>query len=287
VKRLTVVASTAGAAIALIAGCGGGSSTVVQKAGSPVVYLPASGIEGRYVEPPEYSFYVDGALIGKGLEWNVWGSSVTRGVGTLDERAPEAQGADERVTHPGFLLASGIEACRGKRYYTEISAHPTGGSFPVPRNPTQLLTPCRTAADVEREGLTLSESIPEPRRDEAESAPPPTDNRAFFQTPSRNIGCGVNPEGVRCDISEKEWVPPPKPANCPVDYGNGLTLPSEGPAQVECAGDTILGIGPTLGYGRSMRRGDFKCTSRESGVVCVHLGTSHDFFLSRQRAHWR
>jgi Family of unknown function (DUF6636) len=191
------------------------------------------------------------------------------------------------VTHPGFLLATGIEACRGKRYYTEISAHPTGGSFTVPANPTQLLTPCRTLADVEREGLTLSESLPAPSHRETEPTLSSARNGAFFQTPSRNIGCGVNREGVRCDIREKEWVPPPKPADCPVDYGNGITLPSEGPAQVECAGDTILGIGPILDYGQSVRRGNFECISREAGVGCMHLGTSHRFFLSRQKAHWR
>jgi hypothetical protein len=38
----------------------------------------------------------------------------------------------------------------------------------------------------------------------------------FFQSPSTNIGCGIDRQGVRCDIRERDWRPPPKPSSCPV-----------------------------------------------------------------------
>jgi hypothetical protein len=110
------------------------------------------------------------------------------------------------------------------------------------------------------------------------------DAATFFQSPSTNIGCAIDGRGVRCDIREREWRPPPKPSSCPVDWGHGLTVGLRGRARFVCAGDTVLGAGRRLQYGRSIRRGRFRCTSRRSGMRCVNRRNDHGFHLSRERA---
>ncbi|MGE5407945.1 MAG: DUF6636 domain-containing protein [Syntrophothermus sp.] len=104
-----------------------------------------------------------------------------------------------------------------------------------------------------------------------------------FQSPSRNIGCVISAGSVRCDIAKKSWKPPPKPANCPLDFGFAIGLGKHHRARFLCAGDTALGMGPVLGYGSSIRRGRFRCASRTDGVRCVNLRNGHGFFISRQR----
>jgi hypothetical protein len=104
-----------------------------------------------------------------------------------------------------------------------------------------------------------------------------------FQSPSGNIGCFINKSGVRCDIRQRSWRPPPKPRSCDVDFGQGVALDRRGRAGFVCAGDTTLGAGPALAYGDAIRRGRFRCSSRTDGMRCVNRRNGHGFFLSRER----
>ncbi len=74
-----------------------------------------------------------------------------------------------------------------------------------------------------------------------------------FRTPSGNIGCiGETARvgnTVRCDIRDRNWAPPPRPASCGLDWGQGLTLDRVGRARFVCAGDTALNTGRVLAYG--------------------------------------
>jgi hypothetical protein len=108
----------------------------------------------------------------------------------------------------------------------------------------------------------------------------------MFETPSRNIGCAVAKFGARCDIREHAWKPPPKPDSCHLDWGFGLAVDRTGFGHWVCAGDTVLGAKRVLGYGKSIRRGRFECTSRRNGVRCVNQRNSHGFKLSRRVARW-
>jgi hypothetical protein len=106
-----------------------------------------------------------------------------------------------------------------------------------------------------------------------------------FQSPSGNIGCVIGRRGgVRCDIRNRDWRPPPKPASCMLDWGFGLTVGRRGRARFVCAGDTTLGQGRRLAYGDAIRRGRFRCVSRRSGMRCVNRRNGHGFALSRERA---
>ena len=105
-----------------------------------------------------------------------------------------------------------------------------------------------------------------------------------FRSPSRNIGCVMETSGVRCDIRHRSWSPPPKPAWCDLDWGQGLTVAKRGKGHYVCAGDTVLGSGRVLRYGKSISRGRFRCLSRRSGMRCVNRRNGHGFTLSRQHA---
>ena len=107
----------------------------------------------------------------------------------------------------------------------------------------------------------------------------------FFVTPSKNIGCELSKDGVRCDVKDHSWVAPARPASCDLDYGNGLFLGARGPAVYVCAGDTAIDASSApLGYGESAVVGDFACLSEEVGVTCRNTASGRGFTLSRQVA---
>ncbi|MFG1602429.1 DUF6636 domain-containing protein [Actinoplanes sp. NPDC049265] len=101
-----------------------------------------------------------------------------------------------------------------------------------------------------------------------------------FTLPSKNIGCLVTAESARCDITEKTWEPPAKPADCEQAWGNAVTVTAEG-ATVTCAGDTVLGATEILGYGKAVQVGEFVCTSATAGIRCTHVPSGHGFTLAR------
>lgn len=107
----------------------------------------------------------------------------------------------------------------------------------------------------------------------------------FFSSPSENIGCLISRTGVRCDIKQKSYREPPRPAECQLDFGRALEVGvADQEAQFVCAGDTVLGAGKILRYHTSSVVGKFGCTSRESGMTCYNLETRHGFLISREVA---
>jgi Family of unknown function (DUF6636) len=104
-----------------------------------------------------------------------------------------------------------------------------------------------------------------------------------FRSPTGNIGCVAFGGGVRCDIRDRDWSPPPAPASCMLDYGQGLSVGRAGRGSLVCAGDTTLNPqAKALAYGTASRNGDVICVSREEGMACTNPD-GHGFFLSRQR----
>ena len=113
----------------------------------------------------------------------------------------------------------------------------------------------------------------------------------YFKTPSANIVCYISSAGVVCGI-QSGLKPAPKRRDC---HGGGdfvsnrLELGKTGRAHPQtCAGDTgpFAGLtegARTLRYGKTIKAGRLRCTSRKNGLTCRNLG--HGFFLSRD--HWR
>jgi hypothetical protein len=111
----------------------------------------------------------------------------------------------------------------------------------------------------------------------------PASAAVFFHSPSGNIHCVIQrTELARCDITRRDWSPPPKPSSCPGDWGNGLQVLFRGKGRFVCANDAVSG-GRKLPYGESIRRGRFRCRSRRSGMRCVNTRNGHGFALSRER----
>lgn len=104
-----------------------------------------------------------------------------------------------------------------------------------------------------------------------------------FRMPSGNIWCSVDEAEARCDITDTSWQPPPKPADCTLDWGNAVSVDRRDAAFV-CAGDTVQDDNaPVLPYGGVVERGDLRCRSEEQGVTCEHRSAGHRFLLSRAR----
>jgi hypothetical protein len=106
---------------------------------------------------------------------------------------------------------------------------------------------------------------------------------ANFRTPSKNIGCYLSADSARCDIVKKSWAPPAKPANCELDWGNGVSVDQDGAATFTCAGDTMLGAREELAYGQSLQAGDFVCDSSRAAMRCSNVTSGHGFTLSVQQ----
>jgi len=91
----------------------------------------------------------------------------------------------------------------------------------------------------------------------------------WFHSPSGNIECEVRSTYAFCQT----W----KPARS-VELRAGARLE-------RCSGVRCLGNGPsnatTLGYGRSVVVGPFRCTSLTTGMRCLVRSTGHGFLLSR------
>lgn len=105
---------------------------------------------------------------------------------------------------------------------------------------------------------------------------------AHFVSPSGNVGCVLDVDYVRCDIAESDWAPPPRPADCEFDYGQGISFGPGEAATFVCAGDTTLGGAEVLDYGQSIARGSLSCTSAESGMSCRDDATGTGFSISRE-----
>ena len=64
----------------------------------------------------------------------------------------------------------------------------------------------------------------------------------------------------------------------------GFLLKTSGKARKIKITDTIADPdAPVLAYGKTFRRGPFRCTSRRTGLTCKHRSNGHGFFLSRER----
>jgi hypothetical protein len=140
-----------------------------------------------------------------------------------------------------------------------------------------------TAPGTATPGATIPGGTP------ASTAPPAAiiatvsgDTPTFFITPSKNIGCSMTTVGARCDIGDRSWTAPPKPASCHLDYGNGVSVSASG-ATVSCAGDTVLAATTNvLAYGHGVSNGQVECVSQTTGVRCEYLATGHGFTLAKE-----
>ena len=106
----------------------------------------------------------------------------------------------------------------------------------------------------------------------------------FVRSPSGNIGCVLHDTGARCDISKRDWRAPARPRACEFDWGSYVVVErGDRRGRFACVSDSAMDPrAPRLAYGRSIRVGGQRCTSRPSGMRCVNR-RGHGFELARER----
>jgi hypothetical protein len=119
------------------------------------------------------------------------------------------------------------------------------------------------------------------------SAPGASASLVGFQSEDGKVGCYANGKGVRCDVKKPKWDPPPPPADCDLDWGQGVVVSRKGPAEYVCAGDTTLDPGhDVLESGDKIKTGRFKCKAlNESLIKCVNTRNREGFEVSRFEVH--
>src|SRR3954469_3131480 len=111
----------------------------------------------------------------------------------------------------------------------------------------------------------------------------PASAAVSFHSPTGNIRCVIAARVLtRCEITERDWRPPPKPRSCEFDWGNTLEVGLRGRGRFGCVSDAVE-PGRELPYGESVARARFRGRSRRSGVRCVNPRNGHGFALSRER----
>src|SRR5262245_58170121 len=95
-----------------------------------------------------------------------------------------------------------------------------------------------------------------------------------FYSPSKNISCEVSSGGELGGYAFCQSAQNPR----------SVTLSKQGTLKV-CHGTKCLGDAPetafVLGYGKSVEVGNFKCTSKKTGMHCSVSPSGHGFELSR------
>ena len=132
---------------------------------------------------------------------------------------------------------------------------------------------------------TQTTSEPAARPDKL-TGPAPADQKVDeltgFISPTGNVACMIDADWARCDIIDRDWSPPARPADCEFDYGQGMSLAPGEPAQFVCAGDTAFGPDEVLPYGDSITAGVLRCESADAGITCRDTQTSHGFSISQK-----
>lgn len=112
-----------------------------------------------------------------------------------------------------------------------------------------------------------------------------------FQLPSGRLHCqaqSADPASgqaatVRCDVMGASFRAPPR-EDCPLDFGDALSLSATGRATWVCHGDTVADPRlPVLAYGQVWNWHGLRCSSAVTGVRCVNRD-GHGFELARRQA---
>jgi hypothetical protein len=185
-----------------------------------------------------------------------------------------------RLALAAAALSLTLAACSGDADDAPAPPSPTAPSTTPPST-----TPPSTTAAPATSATSLLPSSTTPPSTGATTAPTTQTRRlARFQTPTGNIACDAREGSIRCDILEKSWTPPPKPADCDLDWGSALALDSDGAPVIVCVGDTVADPTlPRLAYGTASAAEGITCVSREDGLTCTSDRTRRGFFLSRAR----
>ncbi|WP_254849201.1 hypothetical protein [Mycobacterium sp. GA-1841] len=103
-----------------------------------------------------------------------------------------------------------------------------------------------------------------------------------FKSPSGSVRCRLDAELARCDVADRSWAPPMRPASCEFDYGHGISVRPGRPAEFVCATDTTPQTNAQLRERESVTAGTLRCESAGTGITCRDMKSRHGFAISRQ-----
>ena len=106
-----------------------------------------------------------------------------------------------------------------------------------------------------------------------------------FRSPTGNILCLGDDEGVECYIKNVSKITNTKFEGCQMDWGQLFYLESVGRASLVCHGDVPIEESASmrvLPYGKSIKGYGWTCTSQKTGMRCVNRA-GRGFGLSRAK----
>lgn len=106
----------------------------------------------------------------------------------------------------------------------------------------------------------------------------------MFKSPSNNILCHGDDEGVECRIVNKTNKSTlSKPKDCELDWGDGFGVSKTGRAYLTCYGDAFVATDMSvLAYGKTIKGNGWQCTSAKTGMTCKN-SQGHGFTLRRNK----
>jgi hypothetical protein len=116
---------------------------------------------------------------------------------------------------------------------------------------------------------------------------PATAKAEQFQSPSTNIRCFIG-EGVdgavsvACEIAQHNWVAPPRPDGCHLNWGSRFRLDQAVGTRFDCYGQSLPTPDQTLAYNSSISHGTITCYSETTDVTGSDTYTGHYFRISRE-----
>ena len=113
------------------------------------------------------------------------------------------------------------------------------------------------------------------------------DSIVTFQSQAGNAHCMILTEpgsrhSAACELREFTGKPPARPADCDLDWVPGASVDGRGRVSLfGCQGDTMQNpSNQKLAYGKSIKSGEFTCTSAATGITCK-LKSGRGFLVSR------
>jgi hypothetical protein len=121
------------------------------------------------------------------------------------------------------------------------------------------------------------------------ASPAIADEIYMFQSPSGNVHCAIMTgeySAARCDLMEFTRLNyPDVPTDCELDWGHAYEVGTSGKGAPICVGDTVADPdSAVLPYGQSLFKGDFKCSSEETGITCTNP-EGHGFTVAKRSQH--
>lgn len=226
---------------------------------------PSSNVE--VIRPAAIGLFADGSWDVDHLHWTGWGSSVAHatGISSASNGIPNmAQG--KRIKKPAQVTLSNPGRFQGREVYrcfTLTVAAPATSEHLCLTGPHggywYLGTPAKGSTAPTTTTTTTNAKA------------------ASFYSPSRNLSCEMDDSAGFVRVYCQSLNPP---HSVQMGLDGRLTICSGTNAATRCIGNPGEHT-PTLGYGKQITVGPFRCRSEPAGVTCIVIKTGKGFRINK------